>query len=79
VRFDATGQGSAIAGTLANVGGDVEISGTASASVNGTARVDALIRPRAGIDAERANAIGNALAAVGRPDGTGAYRVSWTQ
>jgi general secretion pathway protein N len=76
VRFDGTGQGSAIAGTLTNTGGDVEISGTASASANGAARVDALIRPRAGIDADRANAIGSALAAIGRPDGSGAFRIT---
>jgi hypothetical protein len=76
VRFDGTGQGSAIAGTLTNTGGDVEISGTASASVDGTARVDALIRPRAGIDADRANAVGSALAAIGRPDGSGAFRIT---
>jgi general secretion pathway protein N len=76
VRFDGTGQGTAIAGTLTNAGGDVEISGTASASANGTARVDALIRPRAGVDADRANAIGSALAAIGRPDGSGAFRIT---
>jgi general secretion pathway protein N len=79
VRYDGAGQGNAVVGTLANTGGDVEISGDASATLNGTARIEVLIRPRAGIDAERANAIGNALAAVGRPDGNGGYRISWAR
>ncbi len=79
VRFDGTGQGSGIAGTLANAGGDVEISGAVSASVDGTARVDVLVRPRAGADAERSGAIGGVLAAIGRPDGGGAFRITWGQ
>ncbi len=79
VRYDGTGQGSAIAGALANSGGDVEISGTVTAALTGATRVDALIRPRAGIDAERAGAIASALAAVGQPDGSGGYRLSWAR
>lgn len=79
VRYDGTGQGNAVAGTVANTGGDVEISGTANATLAGAARIDVLIRPRSGIDAERANAIAGALAAVGRPDGNGAYRISWAR
>ncbi len=79
VRFDGTGQGNVIAGTLTNAGGDVEISGTASASISGSTRVDALIRPRPGIDTERANAIGGALAALGQSDGSGGYRISWAR
>jgi general secretion pathway protein N len=79
VRYDATGQGDAVAGSLTNAGGEVEISGNASAALTGGARVDVLIRPRAGVDAERTNAIGNALAAVGRPDGSGGYRISWAR
>jgi general secretion pathway protein N len=79
VRFDGTGQGNAIAGVLANAGGDVDISGTVSIALDGTARVDASVRPRAGIDAERASAISGALALVGRPDGAGAFRITWAQ
>jgi general secretion pathway protein N len=79
VRFDGTGQGSAIAGTLTNAGGDIEINGTASVSPTGTARVDAIVRPRTGIDADRANAIGLALGAIGQPDGSGAFRIRWAQ
>jgi hypothetical protein len=79
VRFDGTGQGSAIAGTLTNAGGDVEINGTASISPAGSARVDAIVRPRAGIDPDRANAIGLALGAIGQPDGSGAFRITWAR
>jgi general secretion pathway protein N len=79
VRFDGTGQGSAITGTLSNTGGDIEINGTASVSANGAARVDAIVRPRTGIDADRANAIGLALGAMGQPDGSGAFRITWAQ
>jgi general secretion pathway protein N len=76
VRFDGTGQGNAIAGMLANADGDVDISGTVSIALDGTARVDALVSPRVGIDAERASAISGALALVGRPEGTGAFRIA---
>lgn len=79
VHFDGTGQGSAVAGTLTNAGGDVEINGTASISPTGAAHVDAIVRPRAGIDADRANAIGLVLGAIGQPDGSGAFRITWAQ
>jgi general secretion pathway protein N len=79
VRFDGTGQGSALAGTLTNAGGDVEINGSASISPTGAARVDATVRPQAGIDADRANAIGLVLGAIGQPDGSGAFHITWAQ
>ena len=79
VRFDAVGQGQGIAGTLSNAGGDVEITGTAAISANGTARVDAVLRPRADIDAVRAKSIASVLAAAGVPDGSGGYRLAWQQ
>ena len=75
VRFDAVGQGKDLTGTLGNVGGDVEIIGTAALSANGTARVDAVLRPRASVDAERARSIAGVLAAAGQPDGSGGYRI----
>ena len=78
VRLDAVGQGNALTGTLANAGGDVDISGSARASTDGAARVEAVIRPRAGIDAERARAIAAALAVLGRPEGADGYHVSWS-
>jgi general secretion pathway protein N len=77
VRFDATGQGSTLGGALSNTGGDVEISGTASVSLDGRGRINAALRPRAGIDPERARMITTALAAIGRPDAAGGYRVAW--
>jgi len=77
VRLDAVGQGDALNGTLANTGGDVEILGSARASTRGDARVEAVIRPRAGIDAERSRAIAAALAALGEPDGADGYRIVW--
>jgi general secretion pathway protein N len=77
VRFDAAGQGGDLAGTLVNVGGDVEIVGTAGLAADGGVRLDAVLRPRADIDAERAKSIAGALAAAGRPDGSGGYRIAW--
>lgn len=79
VRFDGTGQGNAVAGTLSNAGGEVEIAGTASIAMNGTASINALLRPRAGGDVERTRAISSALATIGRPDGSGAFRITWGQ
>ena len=79
VRFDGTGQGNAVAGTLSNAGGEVEIAGTASVAMNGTARADVLIRPRASVDVERTRAISSALATIGRPDSSGAFRITWGQ
>jgi len=77
VRLDAIGQGSALGGTLANAGGDVDISGSARLSADG-ARVEMLIRPRAGIDAQRSRAIADALAMLAQPDGAGGYRIVWS-
>jgi general secretion pathway protein N len=76
VRFDAAGQDSALIGTLSNSGGDVDINGTASVSLDGHARLSATLHPRAGLDPERARTITSALAAIGQPDGDG-YRIAW--
>jgi general secretion pathway protein N len=77
VRFDATGQDGQLAGGLANTGGEVEIVGSAAIAPDGSGRLSATVRLRAGIDAERGTAINAALAAVGRPDGAGGYRLAW--
>jgi general secretion pathway protein N len=77
VRFDAAAQGKEFAGTLDNVGGDVEIVGAAALAADGSVRLDAVLRPRADIDAERAKSIISVLAVAGRPDGTGGYRIAW--
>ena len=79
IRVDATGQGSDLAGPVTNTGGDVEIGGTVSASLKGNARLDARIQPRAGIDVERANSLGNILALLGHPDAGGGYRITFAQ
>ena len=79
IRVDATGQGSDLAGPVTNTGGDVEIGGTVSASLKGNARLDARIQPRAGIDVERANSLGNILALLGHPDAGGGYRINFAQ
>lgn len=76
VRFDAAGQGQELAGALSNAGGDVEIAGTAAITAN-AARVGAVLRPRADIDAERAKTVAGVLAATGQPDGSGGYRIAW--
>ncbi|MEP6943459.1 MAG: type II secretion system protein N [Betaproteobacteria bacterium] len=77
VRFDATGQADALSGPLSNVGGEVELSGSASTSVGGKARVDVSLTPRAGLDAERASALKSMLSAVAQPDAAGAFRIVW--
>ena len=77
VRLDAIGQGNALGGTLANAGGDVDISGSARLAGEG-ARIEMLIRPRAGIDTERGRAIAAALAIVAQSDGAGGYRLVWS-
>lgn len=79
VRLDGAGQGNELTGTLANVGGDVEISGTVVLAANGTARVDALVRARPGIDADRRNVVAAVLGAVGQPADAGGYRLVWPQ
>lgn len=79
VRIDASGHAAELAGTLSNRGGDVDIGGTAALTTNGIARIDAVIRPRPGIEAERSKAIVGVLSALGQPDGAGGYRVAWSQ
>lgn len=77
VSLDAAGSGAQIPATLANSGGDVDIAGSVVFSVDGAPRVDAQVKPRAGIAADRRAAIAAMLAAVGRADGAGGYRVVW--
>lgn len=77
VRFDGTGQSGALNGTLSNEGGEVDISGTASVSLDGRGRISATLRARTGLDPERAKTISRALATVGAPDADGGYRFVW--
>jgi general secretion pathway protein N len=73
VHYDGASQDGRLTGALANSGGEVEITGTAGIAANGAARVNATVRPRAGIDAQRAAAIAAALGLLGRPSGDGAF------
>jgi general secretion pathway protein N len=77
VRVDVAGTGAELPGTVGNVGGDVELSGTVALSTT-AARISAVVRPRAGVDSERSQAIEAALRVVGQPDGSGGFRVAWT-
>ncbi len=78
VRIEGAGREGKLAGTIANAGGNVDIAGTIGVTAGGGASIDALIRPRDNLEAERSNAIAAALSMVGRPDGKGAYRIVWT-
>jgi general secretion pathway protein N len=77
VRLDATGSGGAIRGVLSNEGGDIEINGTLTLAAAGAARVEARLKPRPGVDAERSKAIGAALSMIGAADDSGGFRVVW--
>jgi hypothetical protein len=77
VRLDGVGNGGEIKGALSNVGGDIEITGTLNLAATGATRVEARLKPRAGIDPERSNAIITALSLLGAKDESGAYRVAW--
>ena len=77
VRLDGVGNGGEIKGALSNAGGDIEITGTLSLAATGAARVEARLRPRAGLDPERSNAISSALTLLAAKDDSGAYRIVW--
>lgn len=77
VRIESTGRGGRLAGTIANTGGNVDIAGSIGVDAALEASIDALVRPRNQLDAERSNALAAALSLIGRGDGTGAYRVVW--
>ena len=78
MRLDLRGSGSEVGGALSNRGGDVEIAGRAAVSYRLAPRIDATIRPRAGIDRDRTEAIVTALSLIGVPDGQGGYRIAWS-
>ncbi|HUH93015.1 MAG TPA: type II secretion system protein N [Casimicrobiaceae bacterium] len=78
VRLDLRGAGSEAAGALSNRGGDVEVGGRVALSSLLIPRIDLTVRPRAGLDRDRAAAIAAALSLVAAPDGQGAYRIVWS-
>jgi hypothetical protein len=77
VRLEGVANGGEIKGALSNAGGDIEIIGTVILTATGAARVEARLKPRAGVDAERSSAIAAALSLLGPKDDSGAFRVSW--
>jgi general secretion pathway protein N len=77
VRLAAAGSGSEIPATLSNSGGEVDVAGTLLFSIRGTPQIDARIKPRAGLAADRSQAIAAALSSIGRADGAGSYRIVW--
>ncbi|HEY2862747.1 MAG TPA: type II secretion system protein N [Casimicrobiaceae bacterium] len=77
LRIAAAGSGTEIPATISNSGGEVDVSGNLVLSMRALPKVDARIRPRAGLPVERAQAIGNALSSIGMADGTGGYHIVW--
>ena len=77
VHAELSGHGHEVSGPLANTGGEVEIDGVVTAVAGGPPRVEATIRPRAGIDRERASSLALALSALGPADAEGRVRVAW--
>ena len=77
VRLAAAGSGSEIPATLSNSGGEVDVAGTLLFSTRGMPQIDARIKPRPGLPADRSEAIAAALSSIGRADGAGSYRVVW--
>ena len=77
VRVAAAGSGSEIPATLANSGGEVDVAGTLVFSTRGAPQIDARIKPRAGLPADRSEAIAAALSSIGRADGAGSYHIVW--
>lgn len=77
VHVEMSGRGREVAGPLTNTGGEVEIDGTVTAVAGGAPRVEASIRPRAGIDRDRASALALALSALGPVDAEGRVRLVW--
>ena len=79
VRLDLRGTGPEVAGSLSNVGGEVEIAGRVAFTAALAPKVDATIRPRAGLDRDRAEMIVSALSLIGSADGQGGYRIAWAR
>jgi general secretion pathway protein N len=77
VRLEGVANGGEIKGALSNAGGDIEITGTVNLAATGAARVEARLKPRAGVDAERSRAITAALSMSGSADDSGGFRIAW--
>jgi general secretion pathway protein N len=79
IDVELRGSGPQIGGAVSNRGGDVEIAGRVSVDAALNPKLDATLRPRPGIDRDRADAIATALSLIGIPDGQGGYRLSWSR
>ena len=77
VHAELSGRGREVSGPLDNDGGELELHGTLTAVADGQPRVDASIRPRAGLDRDRASTLALALSALGPADAEGRVRVVW--
>jgi len=77
IHLEGVGNGGEMKGALSNVGGDIEITGTLILAATGAARMEARLKPRAGLDAERSSAITAALSMLGSADSSGGFRVAW--
>ena len=77
IRLEGLANGGEIKGALSNVAGDIEITGTLILAATGAARVEARLKPRAGLDAERSSVITSALSMLGSADDSGGFRVAW--
>ena len=78
VQLELRGNGAEASGALSNRGGDVDIAGRVAISAALAPRVEATVRPRAGLDRDRAEAIATALPLIAASDGRGGYRIAWS-
>jgi hypothetical protein len=77
IRLEGVANGGEIKGALSNVGGDIEITGTLILVATGAARVEARLKPKVGLDAERSSAVTTALSMLGSADDAGGFRLAW--
>ncbi len=77
ITVDLRGSGAQIGGPVSNRGGDVEISGRITLDAALPPSLDATLRPRTGIDRDRADAMATALSLIAMSDGQGGYRLAW--
>ncbi|HEX4522115.1 MAG TPA: type II secretion system protein N [Casimicrobiaceae bacterium] len=77
LRLAAAGSGSEVPATLSNSGGEVDIAGSLLFSTRGKVQIDARVKPRPELPADRREAIAATLSSIGRADGAGGYRIVW--
>jgi hypothetical protein len=77
VHVELSGHGHEVTGPLANDGGEIEVDGTITAAASGAPRIEATLRPRAGLERDRASALALALSALGPADAEGRVHLTW--